>query len=144
MAKHRSASFWKPAAGYGLLLAAGTFALQMLEYQRTLRSDFEAIGIFLIAAFFLVLGIVVGIRLFAPRAPLPGGNPQAIAALGISNRELAVLRELAAGASNREIAERLGVSPNTIKTHVTRLFEKLGASRRTDAIARARELGIIG
>ena len=137
------APIWKPALGYGALLAAGPFALQWLDYQRMLRSNIEDIAIFLIAGFFLALGVVVGIRLFAPRAALPDGNPQAIAALGISNRELAVLRELAAGASNQQIADRLGVSPNTIKTHVSKLFGKLGASRRTDAIARARELGIL-
>lgn len=137
------APIWKAVAGYGALLAAGSFALQWLDHQRVLRSNVGEIAILLIAGFFLVLGIVVGIRFHAPRAPLPDGNPQAVAALGISNRELVVLRELAQGASNREIAERLGVSLNTIKTHISRLFEKLGASRRTDAIARARELGII-
>lgn len=135
--------FWKAAAGYGLLLALGTFALQWIDYQRVLRSNFEEIGLFLIAGFFLTLGIAVGIHLFAPRPPSPGGNHQAVAALGISARELAVLRELAQGRSNQEIADQLAISPNTVKTHISRLFEKLGASRRTDAIARARELGII-
>lgn len=137
------APIWKPAAGYGLLLAAGTFALQWLDYRRVLRSHFDEIGLFLIAGFFLALGIAIGIHLFAPRAPAEAGNPRAVAALGISARELAVLRALAEGLSNREIADRLHVSPNTVKTHVARLFEKLGASRRTDAVARARELGII-
>ena len=80
----------------------------------------------------------------APRKQGDVGNPQAIAALGIYPREFAVLEQLAAGLSNKEIARALGVSPNTIKTHVARLFEKLGAVRRTDAIARARELGIVG
>jgi DNA-binding CsgD family transcriptional regulator len=139
----KTESIWKPAAGYGLLLALGTFALQWLDYQRVLRSNFEEIGLFLIAGFFLALGVAVGIHLFAPRASAFNGNPQAVAALGISPRELAVLREIAEGRSNQEIADRLSVSPNTVKTHITRLFEKLGASRRTDAIARARELGII-
>ena len=60
----------------------------------------------------------------------------------ISAREMTVLKELAAGHSNKEIAARLHVSPNTVKTHVARLFEKLGARRRTDAINRAREIGI--
>jgi ATP/maltotriose-dependent transcriptional regulator MalT len=63
--------------------------------------------------------------------------------LGISDRELEVLTLLAAGRSNKEIARHLEVSPNTIKTHVARLFEKLGARRRTEAILRARELGVI-
>jgi DNA-binding CsgD family transcriptional regulator len=56
---------------------------------------------------------------------------------------MTVLHELAAGRTNKEIAARLQVSPNTVKTHVAHLFEKLGASRRTDAIARARELGLL-
>ena len=55
-----------------------------------------------------------------------------------------MLKELAAGRSNKEIARRLAVSPNTVKTHLARLYEKLGAERRTDAVNRARELGIIG
>lgn len=56
---------------------------------------------------------------------------------------MAVLKEIAAGRSNKEIAARLNVSPNTIKTHAARLFEKLGARRRTDVVNRARELGLI-
>jgi ATP/maltotriose-dependent transcriptional regulator MalT len=66
-----------------------------------------------------------------------------VAALGLSPRELEVLGELLAGRSNQEIAERLGVSLNTVKTHVARLLGKLGAKRRGDAVARARELGIL-
>jgi ATP/maltotriose-dependent transcriptional regulator MalT len=54
-----------------------------------------------------------------------------------------VLRELAAGYSNKEIAARLHVSPHTVKSHIGHLFGKLAARRRTDAIQRARELGII-
>jgi len=56
------------------------------------------------------------------------GNPKAVASLGISPRELVVLKELAAGRSNKVIARRLEVSPNTVKTHLARLYEKLGAS----------------
>jgi ATP/maltotriose-dependent transcriptional regulator MalT len=54
-----------------------------------------------------------------------------------------VLREIAAGHSNKEIAARLHVSPNTVKTHVARLFEKLGVRRRTEALRKARELGLV-
>jgi len=86
----------------------------------------------------------VGAKIFAaPAAPAFDGNPKAQTALGLSGRELEVLHELAAGHSNKEIAAHLHVSPNTIKTHVARLFEKLGAKRRTEAIRRARELGIV-
>ena len=133
---------WKRASLYGVLLGAGTLALQWLDYQRLARTHAGDIYIFLIAAAFLALGVTFGIRLAAPR-PAVAGNPQAVAALGISPRELAVLEHVAAGRSNKEIADALGVSPNTIKTHVARLFEKLGAERRTDAVARARALGIV-
>lgn len=130
-------------AAYGGFLAAGTVALQWLDYQRMARAHSGDIYIFLIAAAFLALGVFVGMRLFGAKPAGFEGNPAAVDALGISARELAVLAELAAGRSNKEIAIRLGVSPNTVKTHVARLFEKLGAKRRTDAIARARELGIV-
>jgi DNA-binding CsgD family transcriptional regulator len=135
---------WKRAIYYGALLALGTLALQWLDYQRMARLHSGDIYVFLIAVAFLVLGIVLGIRVFggAPAKPFDG-NPQAQAALGMSPRELEVLREIAAGHSNKEIARRLNVSPNTVKTHVARLFEKLGAKRRTDAINKARELGIV-
>ena len=135
---------WKRVAFYGALLAAGTLALQWLDYQRLVRSHSGDIYLFLIAASFLTLGIVIGMRLLGAATPLPfDGNPKAQAALGISARELTVLRELADGRSNKDIARRLGVSPNTVKTHVARLFGRLEARRRTEAIARARALGLV-
>ncbi|MHB1057172.1 MAG: response regulator transcription factor [Rhodanobacter sp.] len=135
---------WKRVVGYGALLAAGTLALQWLDYQRLVRMHAGDVYLFLVAAGFLVLGIVLGVRVFAaPRPAAFDGNPQAQAALGLSGRELEVLHELAAGRSNKEIAAHLHVSPNTVKTHVARLFGKLGARRRTEAIRRARELGIV-
>ncbi len=136
---------WKRAAIYGALLAAGTLGLQWLDYLRLVRVHSGDIYIFLIAAAFLALGLLVGARVF--RAPPPpgnfDGNPKARAALGISASEMTVLEEIAAGRSNKEIAARLKVSPNTVKTHAARLFEKLGAKRRTDAVKKARELGIV-
>ena len=136
---------WKQVALYGALLALGTLALQWLDYQRMARTHAGDIYDFLLAAGFLALGLWLGLRVFARRAPAAAfdGNPQALAALGISPREVAVLREIAAGHSNKEIAARLHVSPNTVKTHVARLYDKLGAKRRTDALRRARELGLV-
>ena len=129
---------------YGALLAAGTAALQWLDYQRLARVHSGELTIALVAAGFLALGIVVGVRVIGgPYPARSDGNPQAQAALGISRRELAVLHEIAAGRSNKEIAAALHVSPNTVKTHVARLFDKLEAKRRTDAIARARDLGLV-
>lgn len=134
----------KRAIAYGLLLALATLALQWLDYQRLARVHPQEIYVGLIALGFLALGVFIGIRLFgAPSAAVVEGNPNAKAALGISERELEVLREIAGGRSNKEIAAQLNVSPNTIKTHVSRLFEKLGARRRTEAILKARELGIV-
>jgi len=130
-------------AGYGLLLAAGTLLLQGLDYLRLVRTHSDTIYIALVAALFLGIGAWVGALALRPK-PVPfEGNPQALATLGISPRELVVLKELAAGHSNKEIAQRLHVSPHTVKTHVGRLLEKLEARRRTDAIHRARELGIL-
>jgi len=135
---------WKRATSYGALLAAGTFALQWLDYQRLAWAHAGDIYIFLIALAFLGLGIFIGVRLFGAAKPAAfDGNPKVQATLGISARELEVLKEIAAGRSNKEIAAQLAVSPNTIKTHVARLFEKLGAKRRTEALKRARELGIV-
>lgn len=135
---------WKQVIGYGVLLAVGTLALQWLDYQRMARVHSGDIVIFLIAAAFLTLGVVVGKRVFAgPVSAAFDGNPKAQASLGISERELTVLHELAAGRSNKEIAAQLHVSANTVKTHVARLYEKLEAKRRTDAVNKARELGIV-
>jgi DNA-binding CsgD family transcriptional regulator len=135
---------WKPVLTYGVVLALGTVALQFLDYQRWVRSNTEELYFFLIAAAFLGLGIWVGARLFGVRLPpSEPGNPKAVEQLGISPSELTVLTKLAVGHSNKEIAAALDISPNTVKTHVAHLFEKLGANRRTDAINRARELGIL-
>ncbi|MGD0867545.1 MAG: response regulator transcription factor [Rhizomicrobium sp.] len=135
---------WKRVAFYGVFLAAGTFALQWLDYQRLARSNWGDIAIFLIAAAFLGLGVYIGARVITSPRPAPfDGNPKALVSLGISPRELTILHELAAGRSNKEIAANLNVSPNTVKTHVAKVYEKLDAKRRTDAIKKARELGIV-
>jgi DNA-binding NarL/FixJ family response regulator len=138
-------STWAQIALYGTLLAAGTFVLGWLDFQRLTRAYSMDVFVTLIALAFLVLGAWLGARLFrtAPKSAAFDGNPKARETLGISPRELAVLQELAAGRANKEIAQRLAVSPNTVKTHTARLFEKLGAKRRTDAINRARELGLL-
>jgi DNA-binding CsgD family transcriptional regulator len=134
---------WKRIALYGGLLAVGAAALQWLDYQRLARAWTTEIYIGLIAAGFLALGLWLGRALFV-REPAPfDGNPQAQAALGMTPRELGVLKELAEGRSNKEIARRLGISPETVKTHLARLYERLGARRRTEAVLKARELGLI-
>lgn len=129
---------------YGLALALAAAALQWLEYQVWARSHPGEIYWALAAAAFLGLGVWAGARLFRPEPQGPfEPNARAQASLGITERECEVLRLLAAGRSNKEIALALEVSPNTVKTHIARLFEKLEASRRTEAILKARELGLI-
>jgi DNA-binding NarL/FixJ family response regulator len=130
---------------YGFALAAGAVALQWLEYQFWARANAGTVYVALIAAAFLGLGIWVGRRLFRsePHASEFTPNERAQSSLGITERERQVLQLLADGCSNKQIAARLGLSPNTVKTHVARLFEKLRVARRTEAILLARELGIV-
>jgi DNA-binding NarL/FixJ family response regulator len=130
---------------YGALLAVGALGLQWLQYTYLVRAYPAEVYIALIALAFLGLGVWAGTRLATRRIPPPAGarNESARATLGISDRELEVLELLAAGRSNKEIAKRLDVSPNTVKTHVAKLYEKLEAKRRTEAILKARELGVI-
>ena len=136
---------WKTVLAYGVALALVATALQWLQYQALARSRPGEIYIALIGAAFLALGVWVGVRVAQRRATGTSFEPntKARAALAITDREFEVLELLAAGRSNKEIAQKLEVSPNTVKTHVARLFEKLEASRRTEAILKARELGLI-
>jgi DNA-binding CsgD family transcriptional regulator len=130
---------------YSLAIAAAAFALQWVQYLYTVRVFSTEIYIGFIALGFTMLGIWVGHR-------LAGGsgvakpfekNHQAIAYLGISEREVEVLELLAEGHSNKEIGEHLFVSPNTIKTHLANLYGKLEVSRRTQAVQKARALAMI-
>jgi DNA-binding CsgD family transcriptional regulator len=144
MDKSRHASMLRTILVYGVLLAAGTFVLEWLQFRLLVRTHAVEAYVALVAAAFLGLGVWLGAKLFrrAPAAPFVP-NTRVQETLGISGRELEVLALLAAGGSNKEIARRLEVSPNTVKTHLTKLFAKLEARRRTEAIQKARELGMI-
>ncbi len=129
---------------YALALAMAAFALQWLEYKFFLKSIPTDIYIILVATIFVSLGVWVGHRLTAKKSK--GAferNDPALKSLGISSRELEVLEALARGQSNKEIARSLGISPNTIKTHVAHLFEKLSVDRRVLAIEKAKTLHLI-
>jgi ATP/maltotriose-dependent transcriptional regulator MalT len=78
----------------------------------------------------------------AEPAPFTLNQPQ-LDALGITPRELEILSLIAEGLSNREIADRLFVSENTVKTHCSRAFDKLGARRRTQAVQLGKQLGLL-
>jgi DNA-binding NarL/FixJ family response regulator len=128
---------------YGVALASLAFLLEWLDYKHSVHAWSTEFYIVCIAIIFVALGIWVGNRLTAaPRQPFTR-NDAAIASLGISAREYEVLEMLAAGHANKVIARRLEISPNTVKTHVAKLFEKLGVASRTQAIGKARELDIL-
>ncbi len=134
----------KSVALYGLALAAGAFVLQWLQYKYVARAFAPEIYIALIALGFTGLGIWAGIRLTPKIIAGPfERNEAAIKSLGLTEREVKVLELLAAGSANKEIARALDISPNTVKTHIANLFQKLEAQRRTQAIQKARELTLI-
>jgi DNA-binding NarL/FixJ family response regulator len=135
---------WRTIIPYGLALATGAFLLEWLDYKHAVRSWSTEIYVAIIAVLFIALGIWIGNQLTArPRSGSFERNVAAIQSLGISLRECEVLDLLASGAANKVIARKLGISPNTVKTHVARLFEKLEAGNRTEAINKARELEIL-
>ncbi len=134
----------KAAIVYGVALALLAAVLQWLHWRYALRQLPTELYVLIVAIGFTVLGVVAGRRF--TRAPAEAGfvrNDAALATLGISERQYEVLELLAQGLTNQQIADKLFVSPNTIKSHVAQLFAKLDVQRRTQAIARARELGLI-
>lgn len=129
---------------YGVGLGLGALLLAWLEYKFVTRVFAAELYVLLIAALFAGLGAWAGWRL--TRRADPGDfekNDAALRSLGVSAREYETLVLLAEGLSNKEIARKLGVSPNTVKTHLARLYEKLGASRRMEAVDKARSLSLI-
>ena len=134
----------KTVAFYALAIVAAALALDWLEYQYLTRLFSIEIYIALIALGFTGLGIWAGSRLRQKAHPAPfERNDAALQSLGVTGREYEVLELIAAGESNKEIARSLDVSPNTVKTHVANLYEKLEVERRTQAIRRARSLDLI-
>jgi DNA-binding CsgD family transcriptional regulator len=131
---------------YALALVAGVFVLEWIEYRYLTRAFSTEITIGLIALGFTALGAWVGVRLTrrtrVARMPFER-NQAAIAALGLTPRECEILERLASGKSLKELAREFGVSPNTVKTHVARVYQKLDVQRRMTAVERARALAII-
>jgi DNA-binding NarL/FixJ family response regulator len=128
---------------YGLALAAGMLLLEYLDYKHVVHAWSTEFYVACVAVIFVALGIWVGNRLTAKPRERFARNDAAIRTLGISAREVEVLDMLAAGHANKVIARRLDISPNTVKTHVAKLFEKLDVASRTQAIGKARELDIL-
>jgi DNA-binding CsgD family transcriptional regulator len=130
---------------YAALLALAAAALNWLQYRYLAHAFSTEIYIGLIAAAFILLGAWVGSRL-TPRHARPirfVRNDAAVRSLGLSPREVEILDALASGQSNKELARRFGISPNTVKTHLARIYGKLDVERRVQAIEKARMLAMI-
>jgi DNA-binding CsgD family transcriptional regulator len=129
---------------YALALGVLALALTWLEYRYLARAFSFEIYLALIAVGSIVLGAWLGRKLTPQRAREPfERNAAAIRSLGLSPREVDILGCLATGESNKQIARRLGISPNTVKTHVARVYEKLAVQGRVQAIEKARLLALI-
>jgi NarL family two-component system response regulator LiaR len=139
---------------YGLCGGALIVALKLIEYRfLVVEHSIEIYG-GLIAAFFAGVGIWLGLKLtrkkeviverevLVPAQPFVL-NETRLRELSITPRELEILDLIAQGLSNREIAEKLFVSENTVKTHSSRLFDKLSAKRRTQAVQIGKDFGLI-
>jgi DNA-binding CsgD family transcriptional regulator len=145
----------KPVLLYGLLGGALIALLKAIEYRYLVVEHSVEIYGGLVALVFVTVGIWLGLRITQRQervivrevsVPAPATftrNEEKLAAIGMTPRELEILELIAKGLSNREIAERVFVSENTVKTHSSRVFEKLGAKRRTQAVQLGKELGLI-
>lgn len=134
---------------YSLALAALIFILKMMEYKYLVRELKLEFYLGLIAVTFAALGVWAGLRLTRSKpvvvdhaAPFVV-DEERIRQSGISKREYEVLELMAKGLSNQEIADRLFVSLNTVKTHTSNLFIKLDVKRRTQAIQKAKGMQLI-
>jgi len=150
LSKHRSVII------YGASLASLLFLLKWLEWRFIIVNYAFELYAGIIAVIFTALGIWLALKLSKPKTTTITIekeilinkddfvlNENALDEMGISKRELEVLTLMAGGLSNQEIAQRLFVSLNTIKTHSSKVFEKLEVQRRTQAVEKARRLNLI-
>lgn len=140
---------------YGLAGGVLIAVLKFIEYQHFVHAYPTELYGGLVALIFTVVGIQLGLRWTqkkeaaavreeAIREPAPFvRNTDQLKESGLTPRELEILGLIAEGLSNREIGERLFVSENTVKTHSSRVFEKLGVNRRVQAVQKGKDLGLI-
>ena len=137
------------AAG-GVLIAL----LKLIEYQHFVHQYPSEMYGGLVALIFTAIGIYLGLRwtrmkevVVVKEVPMPAGpfvlNETNLRDVGLTQRELEILGLIAQGLSNRESGERLFVSENTVKTHSSRIFEKMQVNRRVQAVQRGKDLGLI-
>ncbi|MEO6759735.1 MAG: response regulator transcription factor [Saprospiraceae bacterium] len=143
-------TWWASILLYGVALGLLLASLQFAQYRIFTLGKLDERNMGLIALLFTIVGVWAGKKMNRSKQLLPVGQaiakrpPQEILAqTGITPRELEVLEQIAQGLSNLEIAEKLFVSVNTVKTHTSNVFSKLSAQRRTQAIQRAKDLGLL-
>jgi DNA-binding CsgD family transcriptional regulator len=129
--------------------------LKLLEYQHFARAYPTEIYVGLVALIFTAVGIYLGLRWTRQKEGMvvrevrvrEGGpfvlNTDKLKELGLTRREHEILALIAQGLSNREIGEKLFVSENTVKTHSSRLFEKMSVNRRVQAVQKGKDLSLI-
>ncbi|MGZ5432009.1 MAG: response regulator transcription factor [Thermoanaerobaculia bacterium] len=142
---------------YGAIGGVLIALLKYVEYQHFIRVYPTEVYGGIVALIFTAVGIYVGLRLTRHRevevvvvkeVRVPQGGPfvlnvEKLRELGITQREHEILGLIAEGLSNREIGERLFVSENTVKTHSSRLFDKMSVNRRVQAVQKGKDLGLI-
>jgi DNA-binding CsgD family transcriptional regulator len=147
---------YKRSILYGSSLALLLFLLRWLEFRFLILSHAMDIYIGAIALIFTALGVWLTLKVVKPKTHTiivekevyrtetsSEINQSEIEKLALSKRELEVLHLMAQGLSNKEIADGLFVSLNTVKTHSSNIFEKLDVKRRTQAVEKSKRLGII-
>ncbi|MEP0984225.1 LuxR C-terminal-related transcriptional regulator [Ekhidna sp.] len=124
---------------YGGIMGLLMIILEVIHYKTMMRDvEIEVFG-GVIGLLFLVFGIWLGAKFFKK----PSIDKYDADKLGLSKREIEVLELLANGYSNQEVADKLFVSLNTAKTHISNIYSKLNVKRRTQAVQKARDLALI-
>ncbi|MEA2238994.1 MAG: hypothetical protein QOC81_3718 [Thermoanaerobaculia bacterium] len=140
---------------YGLVGGALITFLKVIEYKHFVHEFTSEVYGGLVALIFTVVGVYLGLKwtrakeiVVIKEVSVPANGPfvlntEKLKELGLTPREHEILGLIAQGLSNREIGEKLFVSENTVKTHSSRLFEKLSVNRRVQAVQKAKDLGLI-
>jgi len=132
---------WGAAGGILITL------LKLIEYKHFVQEYPSELYGGLVALIFTAIGVYLGLRWTRARPAAAGGpfvlNEAKLREVGLTPREHEILGLIAKGLSNRDIGEKLFVSENTVKTHSSRLFEKMQVNRRIQAVQKGKDLGLI-
>ena len=131
----------------GFVMAVLVIILQYFEYRYFIGQLSQKFYISLVASIFTIMGIWVGLTIVKNKSDEEQAtdkiDPQALQDSNLNNREFEILKLISTGCTNQEIANRLFIALPTVKTHASNLYSKLDVKNRTQAVAKARSLGII-